>query len=153
MLASVRQEDLPKLCLGQSAPVTLAPDAPEHYAGRVTNLGQRFDPESRLMEVRIELSNSGNRLRPEMLAVAELAVAGMNTAITIPSDAVQQINGQDAVFVQTAPGRFTVRAVRVGTTEGGRTPVAEGLQSGDVVVTQGSFALRSQLLKASLQND
>jgi membrane fusion protein, heavy metal efflux system len=153
MLASVSQGDLAKLRPGQNATVTLSPDAPTHYAGRVTNLGQRVDPETRMMEVRIELNNPGNTLRPEMLATADLPVGAASPAITVPSDAVQQVNGQDVVFVQAAPERFAVRPVRTGPTETGRTPVLEGLQAGESVVVSGSFALKSQLLKATLQSE
>jgi cobalt-zinc-cadmium efflux system membrane fusion protein len=70
MLASVDAATLPKLHLGQTATVTL-PDA--MYTGRITNLGQEFDPVTRLMQVRVEIQNPDDRLRPEMLAAAEFA--------------------------------------------------------------------------------
>jgi membrane fusion protein, heavy metal efflux system len=88
-----------------------------------------------------------------MLATADLPVGAASPAITVPSDAVQQVNGQDVVFVQAAPERFAVRPVRTGPTETGRTPVLEGLQAGESVVVSGSFALKSQLLKATLQSE
>jgi cobalt-zinc-cadmium efflux system membrane fusion protein len=79
MLASVHQEDLTKLREGQPASVTPAGMAGVHYGGKITNLGQEFDPTTRVMQVRIELNNSNARLRPEMLADAEIpsAVAGL----------------------------------------------------------------------------
>ncbi|MDP9054922.1 MAG: efflux RND transporter periplasmic adaptor subunit [Acidobacteriota bacterium] len=153
MLASVSQGDLARVRSGQNATVAVSPDAPTHYAGRVTNLGQRLNPETRMMEVRIELNNPGNSLRPEMLATADIAVGGATAAVTVPSDAVQQVNGQDVVFVQSAPDRFAVRPVRTGATEAGRTPISEGLRAGESVVVSGSFTLKSQLLKATLQSE
>src|SRR5215471_8751601 len=72
MLASVRQDDLAKLEPGQSASVKIADGAP--ISGKITNLGQQFDPATRVMQVRIELPNPNNRLRPEMLADAEIPV-------------------------------------------------------------------------------
>jgi len=153
MLASVRQEDLARLRVGQPASVMPDRDGPERYPGRITNLGQRFDPETRVMEVRIELNNPGNRLRPEMLATADLPIGGTEPVITVPSDAIQQVNGQDVVFVRTAPNRFAVRPVRAGESEAGRAPVLEGLKAGEGVVVRGAFALKSQLLKSTLQNE
>jgi cobalt-zinc-cadmium efflux system membrane fusion protein len=119
--------------------------------GKIANLGQQFDPATRVMQVRIELRNANNALRPEMLADAEIPVGSVKAALLIGSDAVQQVNGQDVVFVRTAPDRFAVRPVSVGETSGGKTTVLQGIQEGDAVVVRGSFILKSQLLKASLE--
>ena len=153
MLASVHQEDLAKLREGQPASVTLAGMEGVRYAGKIANLGQEFDPATRMMQVRIELNNANGRLRPEMLADAEVPVGRGRPAIAVPSDAVQQVNGQDVVFVQTAGNRFAVRAVRVGETIAGNTPIFEGIQPGDQVAVRGSFILKSQLLKATLESE
>jgi cobalt-zinc-cadmium efflux system membrane fusion protein len=153
MLASVRQEDLGKLRVGQSAFVTPAGQDTPRLAGKIANLGQQFDPGTRMMQVRIELSNPDGRMRPEMLASAEIPVGGGKPVVLVSSDAVQQVNGQDVVFVRAAPDRFAVRPVHVGETAGGRTPILEGIQAGDQVVIRGSFILKSQLLKATLESE
>jgi membrane fusion protein, heavy metal efflux system len=153
MLASVRQEDLATIHLDQRAAVTLPGDPSFRASGRITNLGQQFDPETRMMQVRIELNNPNNRLRPEMLATAEIPVGASKPGVTVPSGAVQQVNGQDVVFVKTAPDRFAVRAVRTGETSGGLTPVLEGLNPADQVAVHGSFILKSKLLKSTLESE
>ena len=153
MLASVHQEDLAKLREGQAASVTLAGMEGVRYTGKITNLGQEFDPGTRMMQVRIELNNGYGRLRPEMLADAEIPVGRGRPAIALPSDAIQQVNGQDVVFVQTAANRFEVRAVKVGETVAGDTPIFEGIRPGDQVAVRGSFVLKSQLLKATLESE
>jgi cobalt-zinc-cadmium efflux system membrane fusion protein len=151
MLASVRQEDLAKLRTGQSASIKIGDGAA--IGGKITNLGQQFDPVTRVMQVRIELPNPNNMLRPEMLADAEIPIGAGKPVLQISSDAVQQVNGQDVVFVRTAADRFAVRPVRVGETSGGKTPILEGIQAGDQIAVRGSFVLKSQLLKASLESE
>jgi cobalt-zinc-cadmium efflux system membrane fusion protein len=153
MLASVRQEDLGKLREGQSALVSLLGQDDVRIPGKITNLGQEFDANTRVMQVRIELANAKGRLRPEMLANAEIPIGGGKPVLRVPSDAVQQVNGQDVVFVRTAPDRFGVRPVRVGETADGKTPVFEGIKAGDEVAVRGSFILKSQLLKATLESE
>lgn len=152
MLASIHQENLAGLHLGQSATVTITGDPARRYTGRITDLGQQFDRETRLIEIRIELDNTRNRLRPEMLASAAIPIAAGKPVITVPSDAVQQIDGQDVIFVRAAPERFAMRVVRAGETADGRTPVLEGVEAGDSVVTHGSFILKSKLLKSTLES-
>jgi membrane fusion protein, heavy metal efflux system len=149
MLASVRQEDLAKLRVGQSAYVTVGQGP--RLQGKIANLGQQFDPATRVMQVRIEIGNPNSALRPEMLADAEIPMGRTKAALVIGSDAVQQVNGQDAVFVRTGPDHFAVRSVIVGETSGGKTIILQGIQAGDAIVVHGSFILKSQLLKASLE--
>jgi cobalt-zinc-cadmium efflux system membrane fusion protein len=151
MLANVRQEQLSRLRTGQSATVTLAGMLDAKFPGKITNLGQQLDEVTRLMQVRIVLDNSGNRLKPEMLANAEIPVGEGQSGLVVSSDALQQIDNQDVVFVRTAPDRFTVRPVQVGETVGGMTPILSGLQPGEQVAVRGSFVLKSQLLKSTME--
>jgi multidrug efflux pump subunit AcrA (membrane-fusion protein) len=153
MLASVRQEQLAELRVGQSATVNLQGTTGQSFTGKITNLGQELDPATRAMQVRIVLNNPGNRLRPEMLATAEIPVGERKPAMIVPSDAIQQIDGQDVVFVRTAADRFTVRPVHTGETAGGKTPVLDGLKAGEQIVVRGSFTLKSQLLKSTMESE
>jgi cobalt-zinc-cadmium efflux system membrane fusion protein len=152
MLAAVRQDDLARLRPGQSAFVTV-PGGTARIAGRVTNLGQEFDPNTRVMQVRIELANLNDRLRPEMLANAEFPVGEGKPVVLIPSDAIQQVNGLDVVFVRTAPDRFVARPVHIGETADGKTPILDGLSGGETIAVRGSFILKSQLLKSTLESE
>jgi membrane fusion protein, heavy metal efflux system len=153
MIASINETNISRLRAGQRATVTVNAFPDEHFTGKVTNLGQELDPVTRVMRVRIELENPSIKLRPEMLATAEIAVGGSRPLLLLPSEAVQQINGQDVVFVRKSADRFEMRPVRTGETVGGRFAVLEGVKAGDAVVIRGSFLLKSQLLKSSMESE
>lgn len=150
MLASVDEARLAQLHTGEPATVTL-PDVPgESFQGRVTNLGQEFDPTTRQIQIRIELDNRENRLRPEMLAEAALPVGEPHAGLFVSQDAVQQINGMNTVFVRTGGDHFTMCPVETGQTVPGMVEIVSGLNPGDQVVTHGSFLVKSELLRASI---
>jgi cobalt-zinc-cadmium efflux system membrane fusion protein len=150
MLASVDTATLSKLHVGQTATVTL-PDVPEAtYAAKITNLGQEFDPVTRLIQVRIDIRNPDGRLRPEMLASAEFTTGDGIPAVLVPQEAIQQVNGEDVVFVRMAPDRFRVQAVQMGENMRGKIRILQGLKPGEQVITHGSFIAKSQLLKSSI---
>lgn len=150
MLASVRQEQLGRLRLGQDAHITVNGLAAS-FPGRISNLGQQLDETTGTMAVRIALKNPNGVLRPGMLGMATIAVGGHQSVVSVPSDALQQVNGEDVVFVRVADDRFVVRPVKIGGTADGRTPILEGLKAGEPLVVRGSFVLKSQLLRASLE--
>jgi len=83
--------------------VTPPGGAGQRFAGRISNLGQEFDPTTRRLQVRIDIEHSGEILRPEMLATAEIAVGETRPLILIAPEAVQQVNGQDVVLFARQP--------------------------------------------------
>jgi cobalt-zinc-cadmium efflux system membrane fusion protein len=85
-----------------------------------------------------------------MLAQAKLPVGEKNAALLVPQDAVQQVNGQDAVFVRLSADHFVLRPIQAGESAQGMVRIVSGIQPGDQVVTQGSFLVKSQLLRSSI---
>jgi cobalt-zinc-cadmium efflux system membrane fusion protein len=152
MLASITEDNLNQLRLGQAATVTLQ-DSSQTFSGHITNLGQQSDPTTRLVPVRIDIVNTNNRLRPEMLATAQIAIGAAAPMLLVAQEAIQQVNGADVVFVRTALDHFDVHPVRRGAVMGGRVQILEGVQAGDRIVTRGSFIVKSQLLKSSFQGE
>ncbi len=82
--------------------------------------------------------------------VAFAALAGTrSTTPVVPVAAVQNLGNQQVVFVATSdPNVFAMRPLRLGLESNRYYPVLEGLSVGDRVVTEGSFMLRAEWLKA-----
>ncbi len=97
--------------------------------------------------------NPGERLKPEMFATAEIDRGRTREALFLPESAAQDINGNRAVFVRTAPTEFKARAVEIARSLDGRLEVARGLSAGEQVVVKGSFVLKTQLLRSSLEKE
>jgi multidrug efflux pump subunit AcrA (membrane-fusion protein) len=60
---------------------------------------------------------------------------------------VQHDRDRSFVFVQQQPGVYEARTVKLGDKNGTFVEVREGLQEGEVVVQEGAFTLKSELLK------
>lgn len=150
MIAAVGEENVGKLRIGMVVKVKVQAYPDQTFTGRITKFGDQLDAETRTLPTRVELVNSGRRLRPEMYATAEIAVGAGVRAVLIPQAAVQQVNGQPVVFVRKAPDKFEVRVIETGRALDGMLEAARGLEPGDQVVVEGSYVLKSQLLKGSL---
>jgi cobalt-zinc-cadmium efflux system membrane fusion protein len=153
VIASINEKDIAQMRVGQRATVSVSGFPNDRLAGRLANLGEEFDPVTKSMRVRIELENPAMRLRPEMLATVQIEAGASKPMLAVPLDAVQQVNNQDVLFVKKADDRFEVRPVRINEPVNGKVVVTDGLKPGDLVVTRGSFIVKSQLLKASLESE
>ncbi len=149
-IAAVNEEYLPKLRVGLPVRVYVQawPDQP--FPGRIGKIGEELDPTTRTVKVRVDVPNTGGKLKPEMYATTEIELGNSEPAIFVPQESLQDVSGETVVFVRKAPDRFEVRPVETGRVVEGLREIVSGLRGGEAVVAKGSFSLKSQLLKASL---
>ncbi len=113
----------------------------EVFFSRVARIADSVDPVNRTLKVWAELDNRSGRFRPEMFGVVRHA-EGVRLLTVAPAGAVVQMEGQDAVFVEEAPGRFRVTPVRTGNRTGDKIPILQGLRPGARIVVDGAMLLR-----------
>ena len=152
VIAQVYERDLGGFRVGGGASVTSDAFPNRLFRGHVAYIDPQLDETTRTVKVRVELANPNRELKIGMYVRVAFAATG-NSERTVPvvsSAAVQNINGQQVVFVPTTdPTVFEIRPVRVGPESGGRYQIVEGLTVGDKVVTSGSFALRAEVMKTN----
>jgi cobalt-zinc-cadmium efflux system membrane fusion protein len=153
MMASITEENLSRVRVGQRVNVYVQAYGRQAFRGRIARLDAIVDPTTRTVQARVEVPNAGLRLRPEMYATAEIEAGGSAPAMLISADAPQEIHGQTSVFVRVAPDRFAARPVELGRTVGDLVEVQNGLEEGATIVTRGSFLLKSQLLKSTIADE
>lgn len=142
--------------LKNGLPVTIRTEAypQETFKGRVDFLGSTVDPTTRTVRVRATVNNPGEKLRPGMFIKAQVDVPKPDgeavKILAVPQSALQTLEGRTTIFIQIKPGVFVRRAVETGHTFEGFTEVLAGIKVGDLVVTEGSFVLKSEFARASL---
>lgn len=126
--------------------------------------GQRFEGEvgfiqpvvsmaSRTVAVRIALRNPDGVLRPGLFGEVEMAGSAGEHAVVIPRSAVIDSGTRQRVLVQSAPGRFTPRDVRLGFRSGDRVVVLSGVEAGESVVVSANFLIDAESnLRAALDS-
>ncbi|MCS6817948.1 MAG: efflux RND transporter periplasmic adaptor subunit [Blastocatellia bacterium] len=157
VIAEVPEPQAARIRLGQPAFISVAAFAEERFPGHVAHIGEVLDPQTRTVRVRCVVQNRQQRLRPEMYATILIALGTTAPQLAIPREAVQEIGGESVVFVEIAPGRFEKRRVQLGLSailpDGEFVEVTGGLREGERIVTRGSFWLKSELLKAVIQEE
>lgn len=143
VLAELYEKDLGSARIGAPVEITLqsAPGAPLH--GRVSFVSPLLKPETRTVEVRVEVENPAGVLKPNMLADVYLE-GPRSTTLTVPESALIFTGEQTLVFLDRGEGRFEPREVTLGTRVPGGYEALRGLASGDRVVMGANFLLDSE---------
>jgi multidrug efflux pump subunit AcrA (membrane-fusion protein) len=153
MIAAANETDLSALRPGQRAEIRVRAYAGKVFPGRILKLGEKLDPATRTLEVRILVPNLHGLLKPEMYASAAILQPEKRAAIFLPDSAIQDIDGMSAVFVQRTDTQFEARSIKTGQRVNGETEILEGVHPGEIVVLKGAFLLKSELLKSTIQED
>jgi membrane fusion protein, heavy metal efflux system len=128
--------------------------ATDTFVARVEAVGAGLDADTRTLAVRAVTTAAKGKLKSAMLATVVVEGGRSVAAAIIPEDAVQILAGVPIVFVAVpdAKGgaRLTKRAVVLGARAGGKVAVISGLQTDDLVVTRGAFAVRAEFQKSSM---
>jgi cobalt-zinc-cadmium efflux system membrane fusion protein len=131
----------------QPVEVFVAAYPDEVFRGTVTYVGDVLDTATRTMQVRLALPNPDSRLKPEMFATIRVLSESASDVLVVPEAAIQHDRGRSFVFVQKEPGVFEARTIKVGEKNGTSAEVLEGVQEKELVVKEGAFTLKSELLK------
>lgn len=131
----------------QPVEVSVAAYPDEIFKGTVAYVGDVLDTATRTMQVRLVLENSSGRLKPEMFATIRVMSEPAADVLVVPEAAVQSDQSRSFVFVQQEAGVFEARTIRLGDKNGTFAEVLDGLQEGEMVVKEGAFILKSELLK------
>ncbi|MGB5259903.1 MAG: efflux RND transporter periplasmic adaptor subunit [Gammaproteobacteria bacterium] len=113
------------------------------YAGTVKSVDSRIDPVTRSVRVRALLPNPERLLKPGMLLQVTL-LSNPREALIVPEEALIPTGEKHFVYlIDTADNnKATRREVRIGGRIPGKVEVIEGLQAGDMVVSQGTLKVR-----------
>jgi membrane fusion protein, heavy metal efflux system len=149
VIGDLYEQDFQSVHVGSEAALTTPAYPALTLRGRVSYIDPRVDPQSRTAKVRVEVPNTEGRLRLGMYVTLAFTTPGRERTVVIPRAAVQTMGERQVVFVPAPDeeGKFLPRPVEVGPLRGDRVTIRSGVQPGEVVVTEGSFFLRAEMLR------
>ncbi len=142
--AEVYEQELRSLKTGQDVEAEFDAYPGERWKGRIAYVYPTLTPETRTARVRVQVANSGLRLKPGMYATVNIRGAAGAPVLTVPRGAVLSTGERQLVFVRRADGQLEPRAVTLGAVTAARIQVLEGLQVGDTVVASATFLVDAE---------
>ena len=142
VLGDAYENDLASIKTGRPVVVTFPAYPGLSMQGKVDNLSQSLDPNTLTVKVRVVLANPQLKLKPQMFANISIDRSNVR-GFLIPSSAVIHEDNADSVYVQTSPGQYERRPVKLGQMQQDNVVVLSGLRDGDQVVSLGAALLRT----------
>lgn len=147
--------------------LTLRADVPEKYIGRLSNVrtanfrtassedvislddlnGKMISnagssvSENGYIPVYFSFSNDG-RVAPGAFAEVYLQAGERHGVLSVPKEAIVEINGNKCVYAAHGKGHFIKHVVTIGSSDGQRVEILSGLNQGEEVVVKGAQVVR-----------
>ncbi len=110
--------------------------------GSIYHIQKLLDEDTRSIQVLVECSNEQHSLKPGMFANVEF-ISTPHKMIIIPATAILQSENGSYVFLQKAPGEYIKRFIKPAAVDEDEVVILEGLQVGDVIISDGGIFLES----------
>jgi cobalt-zinc-cadmium efflux system membrane fusion protein len=146
MLANVSESELSFFHLGQPVQVKVMAYPGRVFQGKVSKIYETVDPNTHRVTIRSEIADPKDELRPGMLANFVIQVRNPVEATAIPANGVvREADGTMTAWVTTDRHRFAQRIIEIGLRKDDRVQVLDGLQRGELVVTDDAVFLSNML--------
>ncbi|MGB6177232.1 MAG: efflux RND transporter periplasmic adaptor subunit [Methylocella sp.] len=146
MNAFVVESEIPSIALGQEVDATVAAYPDRIFQGIVIKIGASVDPATRRLFVRSAIKDPERLLRSGMFARFVIRTGTSLHSPAIPlSGIVREGDGTMSAWITTDGSVFTRRTVRIGLQQNGYHQILEGVQAGEMAVTDGAIFLSNIL--------
>jgi membrane fusion protein, copper/silver efflux system len=140
------ETDLPWIKIGNKIHFTSQATPGDEFSGIIDFIDPLINPQTRVARIRVEANNLHGELRPGMFvtAIVESGLKGYATQLIIPNSAILWTGKHSIVYLRI-PGSglnlFKVREITLGPAVANGYIVANGLNEGDEIVTNGAFSV------------
>ncbi|MCP4602444.1 MAG: efflux RND transporter periplasmic adaptor subunit [Proteobacteria bacterium] len=120
------------------------------FAGKLDFVSPSMSESSRTVKVRIAVPNPDGKLLAGMFADVDIFLSGNQQALSLPKSAILEDEGRAFVFVHHQGDYYVRRPVDSGRKFAGWVEITGGLQGNEVVVSDGAFLLKSDVLRSKM---
>ena len=138
---SVSESHLASLAVGQSVFAKSVAYPGQEFEGKITSIDSRIDPITRSVQIRAQIPNQENLLRPGLLLQINLQKRVLDTLV-IPEAALIPEGNSQSVYVIDNESKAIKTKVTVGQRRPGLVEIIDGLEAGQQVVVEGTLKMR-----------
>ncbi len=145
ILINIYESDIEAVKVGQQVNITTIAYPDKVFQGRIENISQVIDNDSKVLQARVVLPNPGGLLKPQMFCTIKLHIEKPERLLAVNPKSV--IFSEDKYFVikETGNGKYAAVPVEVIRSTSRYSYVKGDLKDGDAIVTEGALLLFNEL--------
>lgn len=109
----------------------------EVFHAEIYEINPVMDANTRTLSVKLKMTEKDERIRPGMFATMNLITKESLQTLAVPSRAVFNYYGEEAVYIVSQKGTAERRIVSTGLSSDADIEIISGLEEGESVITQG----------------
>lgn len=143
--ANVYETNINDVHVGDEAEVSTLTNPDSVYTGKIGNLMNVLDPNSRVMKMRIVLPNPNYSLKPQMFASVTVHNDLKQQALAVPNSALIFDHSQYYVLIFNNKADVQIRPVEILSTNGKLTYLKSGVTEGERVIASQAILIYGAL--------
>ena len=143
--ANVFETDIAKIKQGFKVDVSTIAYPDSVFVGKVDKINQMLDPVTKVMKIKIILSNKSGLLKPEMFANIIINNSGSNKSLCVPSSGIISENGKNYVVIYNNANDVKVNEVTILKIIGNNTFLSKGVALNQKIITQNQILVYRKL--------
>lgn len=140
-VCDVPENQLDKINSSSKCSVSFTSFPNETFIGLIENIGEVVDHITRMVKVRIIITNPSGKLKAGMFGTAKFGL-DQGKFLAVPKEALATVMGKHYVFVKTGEFKFERRQVNIGQQANNNVIVYDGVSLEDRVVVKGSMQMK-----------
>ncbi|MFP4555461.1 MAG: efflux RND transporter periplasmic adaptor subunit [Bacteroidales bacterium] len=146
ILLDIYESEIPWIKKGDKVNYTVNSLPGETFQGTITYIDPVIDPITRVASARIDVRNTGSKLKPQMFVTASVdaKLPNISKALIVPKSAVMWTGKRSVVYVKTESDKgknFLYREVTLGPAFGDSYIIDDGLQVNEEIAVSGTFSI------------
>jgi len=144
-IINIYESDISSIQQGDPVKISILSYPDKTFTGKIDKIYNVLDPDSKVMNARVSISNPGFLLKPGMMATVEITAKSNNDLPSINSNDIVFDEDKNYVIVLDKVKKARIQEVTVERTSGAKSYISKGLQPGDRVVASKTVFLFQSL--------
>lgn len=143
VLADIYEYELPVIKVGDAAKIQLSYFPGKELTSKIEFISPTLSPETRTVQVRFSIPNTGGKLKPGMFTDVELKI-NLGRRLAVPDEAFIDTGLRKIVYIDKGDGYFEPRTITTGLRAEKFVEVLAGLKAGEMVASAANFLIDSE---------